>query len=81
LTCAILRGLRVPLPGLDEQREIVSVLDALDAKIDLHQRKRAASEDLFKSLLHGLVGGAIRVEQLDLSEPPATSYQERRFSA
>jgi len=67
LTCAFLRSVSVPLPTLGEQAEIVEVLDALDQKIDLHQRKRAVLEELFRSLLHCLLNGEIRVEDLDIS--------------
>ena len=55
LTCSFLRGLPVPVPPMDEQQEIVAILDAIDRKIDLHRRKRAALEDLFKALLHKLM--------------------------
>jgi type I restriction enzyme S subunit len=68
LTCAFLRSVLVPLPpSLDEQREVVAVLDAIDRKIDLHKRKRAVLDELFKSLLHKLMTGEIRVGDLDLS--------------
>lgn len=68
LTCAFLREVRVPLPrSLGEQDEIVRVLDAIDRKIDLHRRKRAVLDDLFKALLHKLMTGEIRVADLDLS--------------
>ena len=68
LTCAFLRSFPIPLPSvLDEQREIVAILDAIDRKIDLHQRKRAVFDDLFKTLLHKLMTGEIRVGDLDLS--------------
>lgn len=56
----------VSLPCLDEQREIVDVLDAIDRKIDLHKRKRAVLDDLFRALLHKLMTGEIRVADLDL---------------
>jgi type I restriction enzyme S subunit len=52
---------------MDEQREIVAVLDAIDRKIDLHRRKRAVLDELFKALLHKLMTGEIRVSGLDLS--------------
>ena len=58
----------VPLPGISEQREIVAILDAIDRKIDLHQRKRAVLEELFKTLLHKLMTGQIRVEELRFPE-------------
>jgi type I restriction enzyme S subunit len=58
----------VPLPPtLDEQEEIVDILDTIDRKISLQQRKRAVVEDLFKALLHKLMTGEIRVTDLDLS--------------
>jgi type I restriction enzyme S subunit len=60
--------LLLPVPtDMDEQQEIVTILDAIDRKIDLHQRKRAVLEDLFKALLHKLMTGEIAVDDLDLS--------------
>ena len=61
-------GFKVPAP-LDptEADDIVAILDAIDRKIDLHQRKRAVLEELFKALLHKLMTGEIRVGELDLS--------------
>ena len=63
-----LREFGIPLTDLDEQGEIVSILDAIDRKIDLHLRKRAVLDDLFKALLHKLMTGEIRVSDLDLSK-------------
>jgi type I restriction enzyme S subunit len=51
----------------DEATEIVTILDAIDRKIDLHRQKRAVLEELFKALLHKLMTGEIRVDQLDLA--------------
>lgn len=73
LTGAILKKVPVPLPSLDEQREIVPILDALDRKIALHRQKRAALEKLFRSLLHKLMTGDILVGELDLSVFPLVS--------
>jgi type I restriction enzyme S subunit len=68
LTCAFLKDLPIPLPSsIDEQREIVTILDALDRKIALHRQKRAVLQELFQSLLHKLMTGKIRVGDLDLS--------------
>ena len=39
-------------------------------KIDLHQRKRAVLEGLFKALLHKLMTGEIRAGELELSAIP-----------
>lgn len=54
----------VPIPEPREQREVVEILDALDRRIDLHKRKRAVLEDLFKAFLHKLMTGEIRVADL-----------------
>ena len=55
------------VPPDDEQSEIVAILEAVDRKIDLHRKKRAVLDDLFKALLHKLMTGKIRVTALDLS--------------
>ncbi len=82
LTCAFLKGLPVPLPPtLDEQREIVTVLDALDRKIGLHQQKRCVLEELFKALLHKLMTGKIAVSDLDLSALSPASTQPEEATA
>ncbi len=67
LTCSFLRNLPVPVPPMNEQRKIVSILEAIDRKIDLHQKKRVVLNDLFKVLLHKLMTGEIRIAELDLS--------------
>ena len=54
-------------PDTSEADEIVEILHAIDQKIDLHKRKRAVLDELFKSLLHKLMTGEIRVADLDLS--------------
>ncbi|MDR1776674.1 MAG: restriction endonuclease subunit S [Desulfovibrio sp.] len=71
----VLAEKRVPKPSVDEQQEIVAILDAIDRKIDLHRQKRAVLEELFKALLHKLMTGEIRVDQLDLSA--LTPIEER----
>ena len=64
LSRARLAELLIPHPSPDEQREIVAILEAIDRKIDLHQKKRAVLDDLFKALLHKLMTGEIRVGEL-----------------
>ena len=62
-----LQQIAVPLPpSKDEQEEIVAILEAIDRKIELHLRKRAVLDDLFKVLLHKLMTGEIRIADLDL---------------
>lgn len=74
LNTGTIDALPLPVPPtLDEQVEIAEILDAIDAKIALHQQKRAVLEGLFKALLHKLMTGEIDVNDLDLSAlQPAT---------
>jgi type I restriction enzyme S subunit len=65
----------------DEAAEIVAILDALDRKIGLHRQKRAVLEELFQSLLHKLMTGAIRVGDLNLSAQPAAPAQATEATA
>ena len=51
----------IPLPPLEEQREIARMLQAVDAKIAAKQARRAALEEMFKTLLHQLMTGKIRI--------------------
>lgn len=67
LTCAFLRSMPVPLPGIEEQREIVDLIDAVDAKLALHRRQFDGLKELFDSLLHQLMSGELRVGVLDPS--------------
>ena len=59
-----LRSLLLPLPPLAEQREIARILQAVDGKIAAEQARRAALEEMFKSLLHELMSGRIRVPNI-----------------
>ena len=55
----------VVVPPDDEQLEIVAILEAIDRKIDLHRKKRAVLNDLFRVLLHKLMTGEIRIAALN----------------
>jgi type I restriction enzyme, S subunit len=58
----------IPLPPLDEQEEIVRDLTVLERKIEAEQQRQASLEALFKTLLHNLMAGKVRVGDLDLYE-------------
>ena len=65
----------IPLPPLDEQREIARILQAVDVKIAAEQARLAALEEVFKTLLHQLMTGQIRVSNItgaQQSGDPAT---------
>ena len=74
-----LKAFPVLIPALDEQREIVAILEAIDRKSDLHRRKRMVLDDLFKTLLHKLMTGKIRVATLDLSALKETTLSSQTY--
>ncbi len=65
-----LKRVLLPLPSLDEQREIVRPLDLVERELKLHEAKRSALSDLFRTLLYQLMTAQIRVHELGLEELP-----------
>lgn len=61
-----LSGLYLPLPSYNEQERISQVLSTIDQKIESEQTKKKALEELFKTLLHNLMTGKIRVTHLEV---------------
>ena len=59
------RQVLVAIPHRDEQDEFVRTLDAVENKESTHARKRAALGDFFRTLLHQLMTGQIRVDNLN----------------
>jgi type I restriction enzyme S subunit len=71
LNAELISGFPFPIPKYErEQGDIVEILQAIDLKISVHERKRATLQELFKTLLHQLMTGQIRVDNLviDVSE-------------
>jgi len=67
LTCAVLREYPVPRPKtVAEQEEMAETLAHLDTKNAIHDSKKAALQDLFKTTLNKLMTGDIRVLDLDI---------------
>lgn len=57
-----LKAFPVPVPHLAEQERIVCVLRIVDAKLRAESNRRQALDALFRSLLHHLMTGQIRVD-------------------
>ena len=54
----------IPLPPLPEQQEIARILQAVDRKIEAEENRKRALEAQFKTLLHYLMTGKIRVKEI-----------------
>lgn len=65
--------LPIALPGPDEQKEIVTILQTIDRKISVHEHKRATLSDLFQTLLNQLMTAQIRVDKLDIDTSEVTA--------
>lgn len=76
-----LKSFAIPIPKINEQREIVAILGVIDRKINLHRRKRAVLDDLFKTLLHKLMTGQIRAADLDISADRTGAEDEKEHYA
>jgi type I restriction enzyme S subunit len=61
-----LRGFQIRLPPLPEQHEIARILSAVDKKIETEEKRKAALQALFKTMLHLLMTGQIRVKDWEL---------------
>lgn len=72
----VLMEASIPKPALPEQREIVAILNAIDRKIEVHRRKRVLLEQLFRTLLHDLMTGQMRVDDLELPTTAAGHDQD-----
>jgi type I restriction enzyme S subunit len=57
-----------PLPPLHTQQKIASILSTVDKKIEAEENKKIALDELFKSLLHNLMTGKIRVNHLEVTQ-------------
>ncbi len=68
LNTTIAKNLFIPLPPIPEQRKIVRTLQAVDRKIEAEEQRKAALGALFKTLLHHLMTGEVRVKELSYDE-------------
>lgn len=68
LTCGYLKTYPVPIPPMEEQRQIVTVFKSLRDKITAHERKLGLLSELFHGLLHTLMTAQIRVNAICMPE-------------
>lgn len=68
LSAQRLKSFLIPLPPLEEQQKIAQILQSIDQRIEKEEKYKNALQNLFKSLLHNLMTGKIRVRVKDHGE-------------
>ncbi len=66
INSAKLKRFPVLIPELDEQGQITYVLQTVDERLSKHTRRYGLLEDLFRTLLHQLMTGKVRIHELEL---------------
>ena len=56
----------IPIPVKEDQEKIADIYKNMQAKIDIHESKKSALQDLFKATLNKLMTGDIRVGDLNI---------------
>lgn len=67
ISMARIRSLKICIPTIDDQQRIVTSIQILDRKYEAAERRRVLLEELFHSMLHHLITGQIRVNDLKLA--------------
>ena len=57
----LLREQKLPVPPKPEQEEVLTILSELESKTEAEEKRKAALQALFKTMLHHLMTGKIRV--------------------
>jgi len=58
--------LKIPLHPLSEQQQIAHILSTVDKKIEIEERRKTTLEELFKTMLHKLMSGEIRLKEVEI---------------
>src|SRR6266536_2341765 len=75
LSTHAMKRLKVPVPSIEEQKEIAGYFRAIDRKSEIHQKRIDCLRDLFRTLLHQLMTAQIRVHDLDFLELEAAAAE------
>jgi len=57
---------KIPLPSLEEQKQIAHILSTIDRKIEVEQKRKQVLKELFKTMLHKLMSGEIRLKVVEI---------------
>ncbi len=74
LSGRIVASIGIPIPPGKEQKEIASLLQNIDEKIAAEEDRKAAMQDFFRSTLHQLMTGQIRLLS-DEGLPPSADVE------
>ncbi|MCM8829496.1 MAG: restriction endonuclease subunit S [Candidatus Omnitrophica bacterium] len=66
LNASIMKPFPIPLPSLQEQKEIAEILKVVDEKIGVEKKKKEIYEELFKSLLNKIMSWKLDVERIEV---------------
>jgi len=66
ITQTFLKNFPIPLPPLPEQQEIAEILQTIDQKIEIEQKKKELYEELFKTMLNKIMSQEIDVEKIEI---------------
>ena len=76
INTAKLKAFPIPVPPRSEQYEVASQLKALDKKVESDEKRKAALQALFKTMLHHLMTGKIRVAKTSTNDLPAPRLRQ-----
>jgi type I restriction enzyme S subunit len=66
LNLSEIKGMLIPLPPLEEQNQIAHILSTIDKKIEIEQKRKEVLKELFKTMLHKLMSGEIRLKGVEV---------------
>ena len=61
-----LENYKFPFPPLPEQQQIAHILSTVDKKIEIEERRKVTFKELFKTMLHKLMSGEIRLKEVEV---------------
>jgi type I restriction enzyme S subunit len=62
----VFENLLIPLPPLEEQKQIAHILSTIDKKIEVEQKRKEILKELFETMLHKLMSGEIRLKDVEI---------------
>ena len=71
LNCYLLKRIRIPVPSIDSQEETIEILEAAERSVAAHVACMEPRHQLKRSLMHDLLTGKVRTDQLKLHEVAA----------